>query len=392
MILSRECNVFVAHSTSMQKRIQLIYFNAGGGHRSAAAALKEVIENSPYDWEVTLVNLFEVIDTERYFQKLTGFAPEDLYNLRLKKGWTLGLATELKVLQALIRLSHAKLKRKLQKHWRETHPDMVVSLVPNFNKVMWDALHQDYPSVPYVTVMTDIADHPPHFWIEPDQPQHLICGSSRAIEQARTAGYKDHQLTQTSGMILRPGFYKTASIDRVQALRELGLDPMKPTGLVMFGGNGANQMLRIAKDLTDTQLILMCGHNATLATKLQAVMPQAKHVVLGFTSDVDRLMRLSDFFIGKPGPGSLSEAIHMGLPVVTIKNSLTMPQERYNATWIRENQLGIVVSSIGEIKSAVDALIQKLPVFQECVARIENRAVFEVVEALKKIIDSTPTN
>jgi 1,2-diacylglycerol 3-beta-galactosyltransferase len=103
-------------------------------------------------------------------------------------------------------------------------------------------------------------------------------------------------------------------------------------------------------------------------------------------------MRLSDFFIGKPGPGSLSEAIHMGLPVITIKNSLTMPQERYNATWIRENQLGIVVSSISEIKRAVDTLIQRLPEFQERVARIENRAVFEVVEALKKIIDSTPTN
>ena len=82
----------------------------------------------------------------------------------------------------------------------------------------------------------------------------------------------------------------------------------------------------------------------------------------------------------------------MGLPVITIKNSLTMPQERYNATWIRENQLGIVVSSISEIKRAVDTLIQRLPEFQKRVARIENRAVFEVVEALKKIIDSTPTN
>lgn len=161
----------------MQKTLELIYFNAGGGHRSAALALEEVIENKHSDWDVTLVNLFEVIDTERYFQKLTGFAPEDLYNLRLKKGWTLGLATELKVLQAIIRLSHAKLKRKLQQHWRKTRPDMVVSLVPNFNKVMWDALHQELPKVPYATVMTDIADHPPHFWIEADQAQYLVCGS-----------------------------------------------------------------------------------------------------------------------------------------------------------------------------------------------------------------------
>jgi UDP-N-acetylglucosamine:LPS N-acetylglucosamine transferase len=254
---------------------------------------------------------------------------------------------------------------------------------------MWDALHQELPKVPYVTVMTDIADHPPHFWIETDQAQYLICGSAQAMAQARAAGYQSHQLTQTSGMILRPTFYRTSPVDRDQVCAELGLNSTKPTGLVMFGGNGSNQMLRIAKDLSDTQLILVCGHNAALAKKIEALAPSAKHVVLGFTSEVDRLMRLSNFFIGKPGPGSLSEAIHMGLPVITFKNALTMPQERYNATWIRENALGIVVSSIREIKAAAQALIKKLPAFQENVARIDNRAVFEVVEALEKIIETS---
>lgn len=373
----------------MQKQIQLIYFNAGGGHRSAALALKEVIEAKHSDWDVTLVNLFEVIDTERYFQKLTGFAPEDLYNLRLKKGWTLGLATELKVLQAIIRLSHARLKRKLQQYWRATRPNMVVSLVPNFNKVMWDALHQECPSIPYVTVMTDIADHPPHFWIEAGQDQHLICGSARAMAQARSAGYQSYQLTQTSGMILRPAFYQAVRMDRELMRAELGLDPTKPTGLVMFGGNGSNQMLRIAKDLSGIQLILVCGHNVNLAKKIETLNAPAKHVVLGFTADVARFMSLCDFFIGKPGPGSLSEAIHMGLPVITLKNSLTMPQERYNATWVKENELGIVVSSVGEMKAAASELLARLPTFQEAVGRIENRAVFEVVTALEKIIDSS---
>lgn len=373
----------------MQKKIQLIYFNAGGGHRSAALALKEVIESKHSDWNVTLVNLFEVIDTERYFQKLTGFAPEDLYNLRLKKGWTLGLATELKVLQAIIRLSHAKIKRKLQQHWRVTQPSLAVSLVPNFNKVMWDALHQECPKIPYVTVMTDIADHPPHFWIETGQDQHLICGSARAIAQARLAGYQNRQLTQTSGMILRPAFYRNVRVTKESICVELGLDHTKPIGLVMFGGNGSNQMLRIARDLSDVQLILVCGHNATLAKKIEALKALTKHVVLGFITDVDRFMGACDFFIGKPGPGSLSEAIHMGLPVITFKNSLTMPQERYNATWIRENQLGIVVASVGEMKAAAQELLAKLPAFQEAVGRIENRAVFEVVTALEKIIDSS---
>ena len=117
----------------MKYLVQLIYFNAGGGHRSAALALQEVIAQKHPDWSVSLVNLFEVIDSDRYYQKLTGFAPEDLYNLRLKKGWTRGLATELKIFQTMIRLTLPKLKKKVRSFWASNPPDMVVSLVPNFN-------------------------------------------------------------------------------------------------------------------------------------------------------------------------------------------------------------------------------------------------------------------
>ncbi len=81
----------------------------------------------------------------------------------------------------------------------------------------------------------------------------------------------------------------------------------------------------------------------------------------------------------------------MGLPVITFKNSLTMPQERYNATWVKENQLGIVVASVGEIETAARKLLARLPAFKEAVKRIENRAVFEVVTALEKIIDARQT-
>jgi hypothetical protein len=43
------------------------------------------------------------------------------------------------------------------------------------------------PGVPLVTILTDMADYPPHFWIE-RQPQYLICGTERAYRQALRAG------------------------------------------------------------------------------------------------------------------------------------------------------------------------------------------------------------
>jgi Monogalactosyldiacylglycerol (MGDG) synthase len=370
----------------MTKCIDLVYFNAGGGHRAAALALQEVIALQRRPWTVRLVNLAEVLDAKGTFRRVTGMAPEDLYNRRLARGWTLGLAQELKLLQGLIRLGHSAMLRPLQQHWLATEPDLVVSLVPNFNRVMYESLVTTLPGVPYVTVLTDMADLPPHFWIEPGQDQHLVCGTPEAVSQARAAGYSDTRISLTSGMILRPAFYRPRLTDRVSRQRELGLDPQRPTGVVMFGGQGSAQMLRIARLLPHVQLILMCGHNQDLADKLRRVRAAAPRAVVGFTAEVPDYLQLGDFFIGKPGPGCLSEAVHMGLPVITFQNAWTMPQERFNTRWVREQGLGLVVPALSALPAAVQTLIGTLGSFQHRVRSIDNRAVFELPEILAEVM------
>jgi hypothetical protein len=76
----------------------------------------------------------KVIDPKDVFRKTMGMEWEDLYNIRLARGWSLGLAQQLKFLQAVIRLCHQGLTSRLRRYWRRTKPDMVVSLIPNFNR------------------------------------------------------------------------------------------------------------------------------------------------------------------------------------------------------------------------------------------------------------------
>ncbi|HEV7613786.1 MAG TPA: glycosyltransferase [Steroidobacteraceae bacterium] len=368
------------------KFIDLVYFNAGGGHRSAAVALDTVIRELALPWQVRLVNLFEVLDPRDVFGKTTGMKPEQYYNARLARGWTLGLGQELKVLQALIRLSHKSLCSQLQRHWEKTAPDMVVSLVPNFNRAMYQALAAARPSAAYVTILTDFADSPPHFWIEAHQLQHLICGTAKAVMQARAQGYGGARIHTTSGMIIRPDFYRALHIDRRAARLELGLDPERPTGIVMFGGHGSKVMRRIAKRLDETQLILICGHNSALADELRGMSAPAPRAVVGFSTQIRHFMQLSDFFIGKPGPGSISEAIQQRLPVIVVRNAWTMPQERYNADWIEENGAGLVLDSFRDVHSAVLTLTARMDGYRSSVARIHNRAIFEIPAILERIL------
>ena len=370
------------------RTVDLIYFNAGGGHRASALALEAVLREQPTPWNVRLVNLFEVLDPKAKFKQMTGSAPEDWYNRRLARGWTIGMAQELKLLQGLIRLAHPMLLRQLQQHWLRTEPDLVVSLVPNFNRAMLESLGASLPGVPYVTVLTDLADVPPSFWIERDARQQLVCGTRRAVEQALALGHAAERVHGTSGMIIRPEFYQPMRLDREQELRKLGLDPSRPTGIVMFGGHGSKAMLGIAERLADsTQLILICGHNKALAARLEALPRGAPRLVVGFSTEVPRYMRLADFFIGKPGPGSLSEAVQQGLPVIVVDNAWTMPQERYNAHWVRENGLGIVLRSFRGIDGAVNRLLADLEGHRARVRGMDNRALFEIPQILERVLD-----
>ena len=366
--------------------VDLIWFNAGGGHRAAALALEQVLHAQRPHWRVRRVHLTEVLDPTALFRRTLGFEPEDLYNQRLASGFTLGLGQELKLLQAGIRLAHGPMVQRLAAHWRRTQPDLVVSLVPNFNRALHDGLALARPGVRFVTVMTDLADHPPHFWVEPGIQQHLVCGTEHALRQARAAGVPAERLHRASGMVLRPEFHAPPAADRTLERAMVGLDAHTPTGLVLFGGTGSRVMKTIARQLPQTPLVLMCGRNEALAAELRALPARAPRIVLGFGPEVARWMRRCDFFIGKPGPGSLSEAVAQGLPVITTRNAWTMPQERFNTEWVREHGLGLVLRRFAEVDEAVPRLLAELPAHQARVAAMPNRAVFELPAILDGIL------
>lgn len=375
----------------MPPTLDLVYFDAGGGHRSAALALQSVIASEGYTWEVRLANLQEILDPLDIFRKITGVRLQDIYNLLLAKGWTLGSGYLLHAMHLVIRFYHRQTVDLLANFWRERQPNLVVSLVPNLNRALFDSLSKALPETPFVTILTDLADYPPHFWIE-RQPQYFICGTDRALEQARSLGHPSGRLFRASGMILAPQFYKPLSYDRAEGRLRLGLDPGVPTALVLFGGQGSSAMHSIASRLGNSrqklQLILICGRNATLKMRLERLEARNKLYIEGFTKEIPLYMHLSDFFIGKPGPGSISEALNMGLPVIVQRNAWTLPQERFNAGWIEENGLGLVLPNFRRIDRAVESLLEprRFEQMKTNALRMQNRAVFEIPKILASLL------
>ena len=378
-------------NTRRMERIEFVFFDAGGGHRAAATALRLAIKEQERPWEVGLMNLQELLDELDILKKYAGIRIQDFYNSMLRTGWTLGSPQLMKVLQLAVRIYHRATVRLLEAYWKKNQPDMVVSFVPHFNRALGESFRRAFPGRPFVTVLTDIADYPPHFWIE-RQPQYFVCGSERAVKQARAMGHPDDRIFRASGMILHPRFYEPAVEDRAEERLRLGLPRDLPTGIVLFGGHGSKVMLEIAERLDrsrlELQLIFICGRNERLVNALRGQKPRIARFVEGFTMDVNRYMQLGDFFIGKPGPGSLSEALAMRLPVIVECNAWTLPQERYNAEWVLEKQVGIVLRKFRDIEGAVAQLVDPV-MLARCrgnAAALNNQAVFEIPGMFEQIL------
>ena len=371
------------------KQVYLMIYDLGGGHRSIANALHEVIKQRNLPWQVHIVEFFhDIVGTDALHNVYNNFV--------LKKKWAQIVNEPILVpsFKLQVRLRYRAWRSLLEKYWQEHQPDLVVSLMPYVNKLFQDSLQKTFPQTPFVTCMTDFADVPPNLWIEP-QEQFLICPSQTAVEQARFYNCPKMNIIQTSGVVIHPRFNEPKKGDRAEERKSLGLDPGLPTGLVVFGSYGSPEMIEIAKRLEESdlklQLIFICGRNEELAKTLKNLPSRKPVLVEGFTKKIPYYMDLSDFFISKPGSVGISEAIARKLPVITKCDKLTLFQERSGATWLKDNEFGIVVDSFGDIDTAVTKLIEpeNLNRYRSNVEAYDNRAGFEVVDSLEKILEKS---
>jgi processive 1,2-diacylglycerol beta-glucosyltransferase len=383
----------------MEPQVLLFTIDAGGGHRSAARALAAAVEEKAPPWSLRVESFQQVLLELDLLKRLTGVSLEDAYNLILRRHWNVLMVPLLRVMHGLIRLRRPALVRTLAGWLRkQPRPAAVVSVMPNFNGVMRDAIREACPGVPLIVVLTDLADFPPRFWIEPGLDR-VVVGTDEARGQALALGVEAERVSRVSGMILNPSFYRRGGPEaRNEVRREMGLGEDEFTVTLLFGGKGSPEMLPLAEGLLDADphwsVIALCGDNPGLVERLAPLEARygGRLRRLGFTDRVAELMAASDVLATKPGPGSLAEAFHQQVPVVVVRNRHTIPQERFNTDFVARHGLGRVVGHWREIPGAVRGLRQDAAAVGQIRERLAalppNRAVYEVVDAIGREIAS----
>ena len=377
--------------------VLLFTIDAGGGHRAAARALRSAAaeeQKAPFSFRVE--NFQELLLPLDLLKRTTGLSLEGAYNLILRRRASVLMVPLLRLMHAAIRVRKRTLVRTLAAWFRaEPRPQAVISVFPNFNGVLRDALAEALPGVPLVVVLTDLADFPPRFWVEPGLGR-VVVGTPEAAAQARSIGIPEPRISQVSGMILHPRFYRAGGPElrervrrraRRRHLRLHGHAALRRQGLARDGAAlGAAAAL-------DPALRVVAGlrrqpgparePRPARGRKSRAARPLRLH-----RPRRPELMAASDLLVTKPGPGSLSEAFHQRVPVVVSRDIHTIPQERFNTEFVERRGLGLVVSGWRQIPAAVARLArepERLAAMRAAIGALPtNRAVYEVIEIVAR--------
>lgn len=324
----------VSDSASKPAVALFITGRGGGGHKAAAAALHDCLQQDGAEW----ASAIEMVDGQRLFDEAIAgggkvrhsFDGDEWYNYFMRRGYYRIAGFCGYIATTAIRLRRRKLERGFEIYFRKRQPLLVVSFVPYFNGMYRTALRRACPSATLITVVTDMANSPAHTWIDPwdaESPNYVVaCGTEELQSQARALGYPEANILASSGMVVNPAFYARgngggggggspggkrggrngrgkapmpaaaalptevsatgagSSTDGASPVPEPE-NPLLPVALIFFGGvaplRTANIARRALVSHPELALVIICGGNAQLEKELRETLAGPRCVVEG---------------------------------------------------------------------------------------------------------------
>ncbi len=331
-------------------KILILTVTAGEGHNSTAAAVKDSLEAKGMECEV--------LDTCRRINR-------GLYNI-IAKGYLLATADFKKAYAwvyarlenrksnsftpSFTRATYRMVKRRIIKHIEEYKPDVIV-YTHIFAGVLLDVIAEKHPlPARTVGIVTDFVMHP--FWEETLHTDRVVIANEMLLPAARRKGLREDQLLPI-GIPIRPQFSK--SIPQREARERLGLDPNRPTVLLMGGSMGYGTLAKTVAELdeapVDCQMICVCGRNEKAKAAIDAIDFKKKVLNLGYTDQISLLMDASDCIVSKPGGLTTSEALAKRLPIV-ISNPIPGQEDR-NADFLLNNGVAAKVTKAARLSDVL---------------------------------------
>ena len=343
-------------------KILIISSDTGGGHRSAAAAIVAGVQNFLKGQSYAIRVVRAVEESHHISAKLV-----NLYNwvLRNKQHWMKYLYWAVNRFRPETReFFHARCIGYVRALFERWCPHVVVSVHPLTQHIFARVLKELglLDRIPLVTVVTDPTYGFWKGWACNDVHLYL-CATEEARQQLIDYGIAPERI-KVSGMPVHPKFDFPDEQAARAARRELGLDPEKFTVFVNAGWEGGGNIPRIFRELVrgelDMQAIFLAGRNEELKSEAELLAAGAKFPikVIGYSEQVEELMRAANVMISKLGGLTTFEALSCRLPIIADGTTEPMPQEAGTVNLIVKRGAGVLLRHASDVVPTVRRMIE----------------------------------
>jgi len=373
------------------QHIVILMSDTGGGHRAAAEAIVEALAREyPNRYRVTLFDGFKQAARFPFNHVPDWYLPFTTYAEPL---WHfLFLASNHRFVTMLAQPFFDLVMGRGVRHFlRRASPDLVVTTHPLLNEFARRALRAIGSTVPFITVVTDLFDAHT-FWFDPGADLCTV-PTQGAYQKGLRAGMPPAKL-RVIGQPVSLKFLDDV-LTQAQAREKLKLAPHLKTILLVGGGEGMGKLYDIARALDQAQvpaqLVVIAGRNQVLRRKLETTRWHIPVHIQGFVTNMPDWMRAADVIITKAGPGTISEALACGLPILL--SGYLPGQETGNVTFVEQNGVGVLCQKPDDIaRTLKDWLTPGNPTLARFAARARAlahpHAALEIARLLNQFLTS----
>lgn len=373
------------------QRIAILMSDTGGGHRAAAEAIVQALAREfPQRYDAILFDGFKQAAIFPFKHVPSWYLPfttyfESLWHLLFVSSNNRFSATAAQFLFAGI------MARGIRKFFRAYKPDLVVSTHPIINAFARRSLRAVGSRAPFVTVVTDLFDA--HIlWFDPNVDLCTV-PTDGAYEKGLRYGMPAEKM-RVIGEPVSLKFIDGVS-GQLEARAKLRLAPNQSTILLVGGGEGMGKLYEIARAIDratlPAQLVIITGRNESLRRKLQAAAWQIPVRIEGFVTNMPDWMYAADVIVTKAGPGTISEAMACGLPILL--SGFLPGQETGNVTFVEQSGIGIlqknpdaIARTLGEWLKPGNDTLARLAMRSHKLSR--PRAALEIAKLIDQILNA----
>ena len=357
-------------------RILIATATAGGGHLAAAAALHEAWSAArPTDAveKLDVIKFFSPLHRKIHedgYVKLVEHAPE-LWGMMFKKTDDPKLTRRMNRLK---RMFPSNSRARFVKYVKQFQPDVVLCThylplevlesmkARNLRKGEKPAKRGRGPagSIPspggrplVVSIVTDFEAHA--LWM--NDCVDLYCVAAEETKARLVARGVAAEKIVATGIPVSAKF--STKPDLLVVRQKLGVRDDQPVVLVLSGGFGMGPVAEILNELDKVsqpfQTVVVTGRNEELRRELAACDRKHPTHVLGFASNMNELMGISDLIITKPGGLTSSEAMAMGKPLFILN---PIPgQEAANSDFLLERGAANKANRVEDLPYRLEQLL-----------------------------------